>query len=68
MLMGGKTQKGWIGSTVNGEKRPVFGWAESTPSQRIFFVIYGTTGFDWNLGRTFSEKDFPISPECIRSA
>jgi len=31
-------------------------------------VFYGTTCFVWNLGRIFSEKYFPISSECMRSA
>jgi hypothetical protein len=30
-------------------------------------MIYGTTCFVWNRDRIFSEKYFPISPECIRS-
>lgn len=30
--------------------------------------IYPATCFAWNLGRTFSEKYFPVSLECMRSA
>ena len=28
-------------------------------------AVYAGTCFVWNLGRTFSEKNFPISSECI---
>lgn len=30
-------------------------------------LVYGTTCFVWNKGRTLSEKYFPISFECMRS-
>jgi hypothetical protein len=30
-------------------------------------AVYAGTCLVWNRGRTFSEKYFPISPECMRS-